>query len=188
MLVRSGVGPAIDPEVLLTLAQGCRRDERVRFGYCDAAGNATERRVEPYGLVNVDRRWYLVARDLDRAYWRTFRLDRMSAPVLTGHRFVRTEEPDTGAMVLERVALSPYAWQAEIVLHTGLQEAMAEIPRTLGSLDAIPDGVVLRIGANELDWIARFLAGLPFDAEVRRPPELRAALRALGRRLQRIHQ
>ena len=188
VLVRSGVEPPVDPEVLVTLAQGCRREERIRFGYRDAAGNASERRVEPYGLVNVERRWYLVARDLDRADWRTFRIDRMSAPTLTGHRFVRSEEPDTAKMVLESLALTPYAWQAEVVLHTGLQEAMAEIPRTIGTLEVCAGGVLLRIGANEVDWIARYVAGLPFEAEVRHPAELRAALRALGRRLQLTHR
>ena len=73
-IVRSGAGPNVDPEVLLTVAQGCRRAERMRFGYRDGAGNVTERRVEPYGLVSAERRWYLVAFDLDRDDWRTFRV------------------------------------------------------------------------------------------------------------------
>jgi len=46
---------------------------------------------------------------------------------------------------------------------------------------------ILRVGANDLDWLARYIAALPFDAEVRRPVELRAALRALGRRLVRAN-
>ncbi len=41
-----------------------------------------------------------------------------------------------------------------------------------------------RVGANEVEWLARYIAGLPFAVEVRSPPEVRAALRALGRRLQ----
>jgi predicted DNA-binding transcriptional regulator YafY len=185
VLVRSGGDAPVDPDVLLTLAQGCRGTERIRFAYRDGSGNETERRVEPYGLVNVDRRWYLVALDLDRADWRTFRLDRMGRPALTGHRFVRTAEPDTAAMVLSGISLTPYAWQAEVVLLAGLDEAAAEVPASVGSLEPCPGGTLLRMGANELNWIARFLAGLPFAMEVRHPAELRAELRALGRRLQR---
>ena len=188
VLVQPGGGALIDPAVLLTLAQGCRRLERITFGYRDGAGNVSDRRVEPYRLVHAERRWYLVARDLDRDDWRTFRLDRMQAPALTGHRFVRPVEPDAAAMVADGFARAPYPWQAEVLLRTGLAEAQAEIPRTIGTLTAVDGGVLLRLGANDLDWIARYLAGLPFAAEVREPPELRRALRALGRRLLLEHR
>jgi len=57
----------------------------------------------------------------------------------------------------------------------------------VGTVDEVDGETILRIGANELDWLARYVAGLPFDAEVRRPPELRAALRARGRRLARAN-
>src|ERR671922_109155 len=42
-----------------------------------ADGTRSERRVEPYGVVSSGRRWYLVAFDVDRDGWRTFRLDRV---------------------------------------------------------------------------------------------------------------
>jgi predicted DNA-binding transcriptional regulator YafY len=184
VVTRPGTGPLVDSEVLLTIAQACRRPERVRFGYQDGSGNLTERRVEPYGLVNAERRWYLVARDLDRRDWRTFRLDRLSDPVLTGHRFVRTEEPDTAAMVARGLSAVPYRWQAEVVLHTTLEDAESVIARTIGAVEEVAGEVILRFGANEVDWLARYLAGLPFDSEVRSPPEVRSALRDLGRRLQ----
>jgi predicted DNA-binding transcriptional regulator YafY len=184
VLTRPGVGPLVDPEVLLSIAQACRRPERITFGYRDGNGNLTERRVEPHGLVNAERRWYLVARDLDRQAWRTFRLDRMNDPVLTGHRFVRTEEPDVATMVADGLALAPYRWHAEAVLQTTRAEAEAVIARTIGSVEEVSGEVIVHIGANEVEWLARYFAGLPFDVEVRSPPEVRAALRDLGRRLQ----
>jgi predicted DNA-binding transcriptional regulator YafY len=184
VLTRPGAGPQVDPDILLTIAQACRRPERIRFCYIDGNGNPTDRRVEPHGLVNAERRWYLVGRDLDRQDWRTFRLDRMSDPVLTGHRFVRTEEPDVGAMVARGLSQVPYRWQAEVVLDADMETAASDIPRTIGTLEEVEGETILRIGANEIEWLARYIAGLPFDAEVRSPPEVRAALRALGRRLQ----
>ncbi len=183
VLVGSGGAPQIEAEVLLTLGQGCRRCERVRFDYTDGAGNESGRRVEPYGLVNADRRWYLVAFDLDRADWRTFRLDRMCAPQLTGHRFVRTSEPDTAAMVVEARARTPYPVQAEVLLRADIDAAAKAISSAVGTLQAVSGGTLLRIGANDVEWIARYLAGLPFDTDVRSPPALRKALRVLGRRL-----
>jgi predicted DNA-binding transcriptional regulator YafY len=188
VLTRPGAGPVVDPEALMIIAQACRRPERIRFGYRDGSGNLTERRVEPHGLVNADRRWYLFARDLDRQDWRTFRLDRMSEPVLTGHRFIRGESPDAGAMVATGLSLTPYRWQAEVVLKTDVHSAEAEVPRTIGTVVEVAGETILRIGANEVGWLARYIAGLPFDAEVRSPPELRTALRLLGRRLQEANR
>lgn len=179
-------GPIVDPVALLTLAQACRRLERLKFEYRDGSGNESERRVEPYRLVNAHRRWYLVAHDLDRDGWRTFRVDRLRHPALTGHRFVRDAEPDAAAMVADALAVLPYQWQAEVRLPVEPAVARESIAPTVGAVE--PDegaGSRLRIGANELDWIARYLASLPFEVEVVDPPELRAALRQLGRRLLR---
>jgi predicted DNA-binding transcriptional regulator YafY len=188
VLVRSGGGPPVDPDCLLLLAQGCRRGERVTFCYVAGDGSPTDRRVEPYGVVNVDRRWYLVAWDLDRDDWRTFRLDRMTEPALTGHRFTPRDQPDTAAMVLDGLTHTPYAWQAEVLVRAELDDVAADVPASVGTLEAVPGGTIVRMGANDLDWIARYLAGLEHDFEVLRPPELKAELRALGRRLQRAHR
>ncbi len=70
--------PEIDAELLGLLALGCRDSERLRFRYTDAAGEMSSRVVEPYRLVPVARRWYLLAWDRERDDWRTFRLDRVS--------------------------------------------------------------------------------------------------------------
>jgi len=183
LVLREGDTPGVDPRTLLTVAQACRRPERLTFEYRDGSGNDTERRVEPYGLVNVDRRWYVVAHDLDRDDWRTFRLDRMTAPRGTGHEFVRGESPDPTAMVLDGLAVGAYAIQAELLLHAELPEAAAEIRPSVGALEPADGGTVLRLGADSVEWIARYLAGLPFTFEVRRPPELADALRVLGMRL-----
>ncbi|MGH9210304.1 MAG: helix-turn-helix transcriptional regulator [Acidimicrobiales bacterium] len=180
-------GARVDPDMLVTLAQGCRRLERVRFQYRDAEGNASDRRVEPYRLVNTRRRWYFVALDLDRQAWRTFRVDRLTGPTLTGHRFTRSTEPDAAAMVAEGLAVAAYEIQAEVLLRVELSVAADAIPSTVGTLEPVEGGTLLRLGADTVDWIARFLARLEFPFEVRGPPELRAALRALGRRLLREH-
>jgi predicted DNA-binding transcriptional regulator YafY len=188
VLVRHGQEAATDPDLLLTLAQGCRRPERVRFEYRDSAGAVTERRVEPYGLVHASRHWYLVAFDLDRNDWRTFRVDRMGTAALTGHRFVRTSEPDIAAMVVDGIANAPSLWQAEVLLGAPLDQVQSEVSPLVGTLEETEGGTLLRLGANHLSWIARYLAGLSFPATVITPPELRTELRALGAALQRAHR
>src|SRR3954462_4975793 len=79
-----GTGGAVDPAVLTAVALACRDTERLAFEYTAADGARRGRPVEPFRLVSLGRRWYLVGYDLDRGDWRTFRLDRVSGPPGTG--------------------------------------------------------------------------------------------------------
>ena len=80
-------GPGVDGGLLTLLAAAARDRELVRFDYSDRSGQGSERKVEPYRLVNWGRRWYLVAFDPQRDDWRTFRVDRLKETRSTGHRF-----------------------------------------------------------------------------------------------------
>ena len=128
------VGPrpeTVDADLLITVAQGCRRLERLHFDYVDSVDRASQRRVEPFRLVATERRWYLVAYDLDRKDWRTFRLDRMAAARLTGARFVRGEVPDAAKLVAEGMSLAPYPYQARV----RIDATVADVARVIS-----PDG------------------------------------------------
>src|SRR6201999_2024490 len=95
---QAGQTDAIDPDVLAGTALACRDSERIRFSYGAASGERTERHVEPHRLVALDRRWYLVAYDLNRNDWRSFRLDRVTGPPqATGSRFRPRELPAADA-------------------------------------------------------------------------------------------
>ena len=83
----------VDGDVLLALARACRDLVRVRFGYDARDGAATERWVEPVRLVATGRRWYLMAWDVDREDWRTFRLDRMRTVTARRGASVRASTP-----------------------------------------------------------------------------------------------
>lgn len=177
-------GTPVDPAALITLARACQRPERLRFQYTAADGAATERHVEPYHIVHLTRRWYLVAFDRDRNDWRSFRVDRMARIVETGMRFERRTAPDPIAFVSEGMAVSAYRYQATVILHLPLADAERVIPRTLGVVEAAgKTRTRLRIGADDLDWIAGYLAGLPCRFKVEDPPELRSALAALAERI-----
>lgn len=180
-------GPPVDASTIVVAAQACRGLERLRFGYVDGSGHETDRLVEPYQLVHVERRWYLVAFDPSRHDWRTFRLDRMRTPSVNGSRFVRTEEPDALSMVVNGLAVYAHDYQAVVTLAVPIDEALESIPRSMGVLEVAADGCRLRIG-GDLDWMARFLVNLPFAFRVEEPAELRTELRELGERLQRDHR
>ena len=78
-------GPTVDPETLTAIAGASRDRERLRFAYRGRDATESRRCVEPHTLVNLGRRWYLVAWDCDREDWRTFRVDRLDAPVAGRH-------------------------------------------------------------------------------------------------------
>jgi predicted DNA-binding transcriptional regulator YafY len=180
--------PQIDAEVLVVLATGCRRSEIVQFGYRSHAGAPSERRVEPLQIVHTGRRWYFVARDLDHGEWRTFRVDRVFDPVLTGHRVDIIDPPDAAALVSEGTTIAPYAIEARIELYVPPEVATRVVPPTLGVTEPIDEvTTLLRIGADALDNLAFHALGLPCRFEVLDPPELRARVRELAARISRAH-
>jgi predicted DNA-binding transcriptional regulator YafY len=171
----------VDPDVLAQLAQACRRSERLRIAYRDRAGRDSRRDVDPHRLVQTGRRWYLVARDVRRDAWRTLRVDRVAAVAATGVLVDLTDAPDAAALVAESVALRPYTHEARVRLLVPMRVAAAIVAPTVGILTDEGDTTLLRLGVDDLDWLARYLVGLTLPLEVLEPPEARAALHDLGR-------
>ncbi|NKY85528.1 helix-turn-helix transcriptional regulator [Nocardia veterana] len=178
-----GPGIEIDADVLMTLARACRDAVRVRFHYTGRNG-AAERTVEPVRVVTTGRRWYLMARDLDRDDWRTFRLDRMREVVATTWRFRPRAHPDPVDYVQRSVAEAPYRFLARIRVHATADRVRDLIPPQVGRVDDDRDGwSILTVAGDDLDWLAVRVVGLGFAVEVLEPPELRAAAGRLARRL-----
>ncbi|HEY7704337.1 MAG TPA: YafY family protein [Acidimicrobiia bacterium] len=173
----------IDADDLVALARACRLPERLRFAYIDSEGRASERHVEPFQLVHAARRWYLVAFDRDREAWRTFRVDRIDQIQPTGMRFTHRDPPDAAGLVAEGLAVSVYRWQARVLLRVKPEVARSFISPATGVIEPTRGGTLLRIGADDLDWIARMLAGYPCPFKVLDPPELRAAVADLAKEL-----
>jgi predicted DNA-binding transcriptional regulator YafY len=172
---------------LMALAMCCRRGERVKFTYRDGSDRVSERRVEPHRLVSLGRRWYLVGFDLDRDDWRTYRVDRISELVATGHRNTPRDTPDAGALVSEGVAVRVFDTRTRVLVHAPSQDVVMYVGPTVGVVDPSPPGsdtCVVTIGGDP-DWVARYLAGLPVEFEVLDPPEVRQELRELAQRLLR---
>src|SRR4051812_24271743 len=92
-IARPPEGPTVDPQHLATIAAARRDSECIRFEYRSRDGTATRREVEPHALVNLGRRWYLLAWDRGREDWRSFRIDRLERPAVTGRRFAARELP-----------------------------------------------------------------------------------------------
>ncbi|GAA4903869.1 putative DNA-binding transcriptional regulator YafY [Stackebrandtia albiflava] len=91
---------------LFDLVAGAVADhDVVSFGYVDAHGGRSVRRVEPYRQVHHLLRWYLLGWDLDRRDWRVFRADRVEDPLRTGERFTPRALPASSAAEFVRRAV-----------------------------------------------------------------------------------
>lgn len=185
--VRVGISASQHPTVriasLAELARACRETQRVRFLYRDGSGRESERHVDPYRLVHAGRRWYLFAWDRDREDWRSFRVDRMEEVKATGMRYQLRDAPDPAAFVAEGVAVQAYRIHALVELDVPLRVARTLVPPTVAVLEEQGETTLMRIGADEPDWLARFLANLPCGFSIRSPEEVRLAVRELADRL-----
>ncbi len=171
-------GLALDPDVLIVLAQACRDDERLEFGYTTRAGAPAQRLVEPHRLVPLGRRWYLVAYDLHRHDWRSFRLDRLTDPRRTGARFRPRALPADDAAAFVRAgmaALAPVRHDVEVLVHAPAQRVREAVGRW-AEVEEAGERSVLRASVDDLAWPAMMLGTIGAEFEVRRPPELRALL------------
>jgi predicted DNA-binding transcriptional regulator YafY len=176
--------PEVEHSTLALVASTIRRGERLRLGYTDNEGTRTERHIEPVRLVHTGRHWYLVAFDLDRDDWRTFRLDRVAEPVDTGMKAARRSGPDPVELVQRGITVDVWRYPASILLHASAQRAQYEISPRVGTVEPIDERTCrLTIGADEMGWLARYLVNLSMDFEVESPEELRAELFTLGREL-----
>ena len=186
---RAGQAAAINPDVLATAALACRDAERIRFGYGAASGIRTERHVEPHRLVALDRRWYLVAYDLARNDWRSFRLDRvLGVPQQTGARFRPRELPaaDAAEFVRRNVTAAPGAWQVEAIVEAPAAAVRERLGRWATVAESGPARCLVTIThADNLDWAVIALGGTGADFQVLSPPELAERIADWGARFTR---
>lgn len=167
-------GPIVEARVLIVLAQACRDDERLQFAYTAASGEQTDRHVEPHRLVCLGRRWYLVAYDLTRHDWRSFRLDRLQQPDNTGAAFRPRELPTGDAATFVRNGLNhlsaPYT--VEALIHAPAAAVRDQIGQWATVDEVDPGGCRMRMSTDSLDWPAMALGTVGADFVVLTPPEL----------------
>jgi predicted DNA-binding transcriptional regulator YafY len=181
-------GPRVDAATLTALTAACRDSERLRFDYRSHHGVAARREVEPYRLVNWGRRWYLVAYDLGRGDWRTFRVDRLVPRTPTGPRFAPRRPPadDLADYVSRGVSRAGWRFRARVVVRAPAAVIAERVPALAGTVEAIDEGsCALEVGADSPALLAPWLGMLGADFTVTDSPELAERLRSLADRYRR---
>ena len=182
-------GTEVAGSVLASLAAASRDREVVRFAYSDHSGASSQRRVEPYRLVNWGQRWYLVCWDVERDDWRTFRVDRMHEVRSVGHRFRARDLPaeDIAAYVAAKTRQVQMKIVGRVVVHAPASEVESRIGWwTQGSIEPLGDDRCrVQVGGRSPQDLAFWLGILDVDFEVEDSPELAEAVRLLGQRYAR---
>ncbi|MBA8956231.1 helix-turn-helix transcriptional regulator [Actinomadura namibiensis] len=186
--------PQVDSGVLVALGAAVHAREVLRFDYRASLPGADDggvpvppRRVQPHHLVTWDGRWYLVAWDLDREDWRTFRADRIIPRSPTGPRFTPRELPggEVAAFVTGRFRGSDgsgdWPCRGEVVL--GLPAAAVSPHLRDGVVEELgPDRCRLVLGSWSWAGLAAAIGRFDADIEVVGPAELKDAFASLARR------
>ncbi|GIE32711.1 DeoR family transcriptional regulator [Actinoplanes italicus] len=174
-----------DPAVLAVIGAAVQSRETLRFDY--PPGDTPPRRAEPHHLVTWNGRWYLVAWDLDRTDWRTFRADRITPRTPPGPRFTPRPLPatDVATFVTARfrgnTETGEWPCRGEVIL----DRPAAEIAGWIG------DGVVEEVapgrsrlitGSWSWNGLAASLGRFDTAIEVVGPVELKQAFARLAQR------
>jgi len=177
---------AADSALVVRLSEAAAQGRSVLLRHRSPGGEETERVVDPYGVVGWGRLWYLVGHCHMRRDIRVFRLDRIRDAAPHDVRFEPPADFDYAGYVLRRVAGWGSAQAVEVILGLGLEEVRRKVPSGDTRLESVPEGVILRTRATDLDGLARFLLGLGCPLTVRYPGELAEALRRVARTIVRV--
>jgi predicted DNA-binding transcriptional regulator YafY len=178
--------PSVDADTLTAIAAACQNHERLRFAYETHGGKGGIRDTEPHRLIHFRRRWYVLAWDVDRHDWRTFRVDRIELRPPTGPRFTPREVP-AEATVVRRLDTAMWRYRVRVTVHAPAARVAERLPAAIAVEPVDGHTCVIDVGSDSPHWLALYLGMLDEDFEVDESaaPELADHLRLLAARYTR---
>jgi predicted DNA-binding transcriptional regulator YafY len=184
-----GQGKA-DLTVFNGLSRAVMQNLEVRFNYQKPTGTRPEsRHVRPYHLANRENSWYLIAYDLQREAIRNFSVARMSALEVLGRTFERPA--DFSAEKHFAKAFGAYVGTGDYVVVIRFSAAVApqikeRIWHESQDMRDLPSGgLEISLRLDSLEEIRRWVLGWGNEAEVLRPAELIAEVKATAEAIRR---
>lgn len=172
-----------DGQTLSTLLAAMHAGRVVAFSYLSHAGEQTRREVAVYGTVHLGGRWYAVGLCQTRGSLRTFRLDRISQPVVLDATFSRPDDFDARAYLHGTLPFLPSSYNVDVWLDLPPVACEARFPPARVALEPAEEGGTrLRCKCDDLDSFAAILLSLGCGLKVQGPPELREAFGTLAAR------
>ncbi|MEA2471742.1 MAG: proteasome accessory factor [Thermoleophilaceae bacterium] len=143
----------------------------------------SERRVEPYALINGQEGWYVATYDPEKQAMRHFRLDRIRRAQGTGERFQPRPEVNPSADVdgWPRTGNVPASASARVWISPERARWVREQRQVV---EQFADGsITVALSYAGVDWLVREVLKEAGDAAVLEPPAARTAVLAAAERL-----
>ena len=173
------------PSVVDVLQEAVVRRRQVRFLYASRGSERSERLVDPWGLVDKDDIWYLVAGTPKGQ--RTFRVDRMVSVAVTDLVASRPADfvlAEAWERVVDEVEVRRSLLSATVALPARFTSVLRNQFGRHFSVESVVDGVArVVVAAPSALSIAEHLAGWGATVSVLEPESVRAELARLGAEL-----
>lgn len=161
--------PPMKDEVAECIGGTRAQSRSIHIRYVSDGGEVTEREVDPYDVVALGDRWYLLARDHAKDELRWFRIDR----IITLARGDRYFDPPPLGPLPDGFDLSDLAVTVTVEVDPAILDAIDDVD--VSTQTALDDGrvraEVVVYGNSRLD---HFLVAIGPEAEVVAPEEYRA--------------
>lgn len=169
-----------DDRALITLTRAIQGEQRVDISYQPPGMEITVRQVDPYGLTFWNSHWYLSGFCHLRQALRSFRLDRVRKVTPLPAQFQRPANFNAADHLMQSLRAFPRNHAVSVVLHTDEETAgkfLECVPSVQSRFKQLPDGLLLNMHTDNIQWFAVWLARLPFPFSIQSPPALKQALR-----------
>lgn len=177
--------PSLDDRALETLTKATEAAQTVGLTYHSPQHDSIERRIDPYGLVFQQGRWYAVGFCHLRGAMRSFRLDRISGVHLLADTFIRPVHFDAADFLSESLMSWGPTHEVSLVLHID-RDASAYFENPFfctAQCEEVEGGLLLNTRTDSFEWFAYWLAQLPFQFTVLKPDGLKEAIREHAKHL-----
>jgi predicted DNA-binding transcriptional regulator YafY len=149
--------------------------------YVPARDDLTRRRVDPLGLVYYFDHWNLIAFDHLREDVRNFRLDRIRSMHVLTERFNVPHSFDLSDYLERGTTGSEDVPEVELWFsHDSFAAARRSLPARLLEEEETERGVRVLFRFDNLDYLSRWLVRFGDKVQIRRPTDLRSAVRAVA--------
>ncbi len=172
--------PSLDDHALHTLTAATEAARTVGFTYHSPRHGEIDRRIDPYGLVFREGRWYVTGFCHLREAMRSFRLDRISNVHLLPGTFRRPPDFDAADFLSESFLSWGRTHEVSVLLHTDHGSAAAAfsfLPSCADQFVQVDDGLLFVTRTDSYEWFAWWLTQLPFRFTILKPEGLKHTLR-----------
>lgn len=165
---------------LIGAASAIRAGKRIRFTYQSHNQATTLREIEPYAVLHVDGRWYLIGFCLSRQDLRTFRLDRATHLEPCAESFDPPAHFDARQYLAEHMPFVQSDHQIDVWIDLPIEEANRSFSLWRVATEPQDGGTRLRCGRDHLDMFAAMMLSTGRRIVVHSPVELRETFRQMA--------